>query len=150
MSVNEARSWLGSGYRAFWIDANTKYFFEVFAWAQDADGNLSDSFNGPDHSHSGYMDTYLELGLVGVTMLGVVLFSALFNLRRALNAGAVAIGSVFAAIITFVLIYAVTEKSILQQSEDLWFFFVTIYLLTVRETIFKKSPELHKPDARVS
>ena len=139
INVEAGRELLGSGYRAFWIDANTKYFFEFFAWAQSLDGTRSETFSGPDHAHSGYVDTYLQLGLVGVSVLAVTVFSAGINLRRALSKGILDIGFIFAVILGFVLVYAITEKSLLQQSEDLWLFFIFAYLALIKETLLRNT-----------
>ena len=135
IGLSTDRRWLGAGYRAFWIDANTKYFFEAFAWNTDIDGNRSDSFAGPEHAHSGYVDTLIELGRLGVAALALTIFWALATLRRALLRGNPQVGFIFAVILSFLLIYAITERSILQQSEDLWFFFTALFLYAARETL---------------
>ena len=132
INLNSERELLGSGYRAFWINSNTKYFFEFFAWGQGADGTRSDSFAGPEHAHSGYVDTYLELGLLGVTVLAIAILSALVALWQAVSRGNAKVGFIFAVILSFALVYAATERSILQQSEDLWFLFTVFYLFTVK------------------
>ena len=139
IGLSEDRRWLGAGYRAFWIDANTKYFFESFAWNQDIDGNRSDSFAGPEHAHSGYVDTLIELGRVGVTALALTIFWALKTLRSALVRGNPQVGFIFAVILSFLLIYAITERSILQQSEDLWFFFTALFFYATRETLLEEA-----------
>jgi O-antigen ligase len=136
---NAGREWLGSGFRAFWIGANTKYFFEVFYWNQNPDGTRSDSFAGPEHAHSGYVDTYIELGLLGVTALAVMVLSAIVVLWRAFRQGDPRVGFIFAVILSFLLVYATTERSILQHSEDLWFLVMLFYLLTVKETVLDRS-----------
>jgi exopolysaccharide production protein ExoQ len=141
MRANSEREWLGSGYRAFWIGTNTKYFFEVFAWRQSPDGTRSDSFAGPDHAHSGYVDTYLELGLLGVATFVIAIIWGIAMLWRALRDGNSKVGFIFAVILSFLLVYATTERSILQQSEDLWFLFVLFYLLTAKETM--RDGQLH-------
>ncbi len=138
IAVNHDRWLFGSGYRAFWIDANTKYFFESFAWSKDVDGNLSDSFSGPTHAHSGYVDIWLEFGLVGALLYGLVIVVALAVLSRALSRGAYAIGYMFALMMIFLHVYAVTARSILQQSEDVWFLFLFFYLLTIKESLITR------------
>jgi O-antigen ligase len=135
MAVNASREWLGSGYKAFWIDANTKYFFESFAWNQGPDGR-SDSFSGPDHAHSGYVDIYLELGLVGITALAATILSAFIRLWQTLSRDSLKVGFIFAVILSFLLVYAVTAKSILRQSEDLWFLFTLLYLLMIKDSFY--------------
>ena len=135
IGINEARQWLGSGFRAFWIDQNTLYFSETFWWGVDADGNRNMINHGPGHAHSGYVDTYLELGRLGVTLLALLLTSAIMMLRRRLSHGSDALGLMFSIVLSFLLIYAITERSILQQSEDLWFFFSMLYLYIVKDGV---------------
>jgi exopolysaccharide production protein ExoQ len=137
---NEARWLLGSGYRAFWIDENTKYFFTSFAWSKDAEGNLSESFAGPTHAHSGYVDTMLELGRVGMALyIFTILFAIGLLCRMLRQRGNEAFGLMFAVMLMFIHIYAITARSILQQSEDVWFFF-TVFFLFAAKTQIQSSP----------
>jgi len=135
LQLNEDRRLLGSGYRAFWIDDNTRYFFLTFAWNKGGEGERSDSFAGPTHAHSGYVDLILELGIVGLSLFAIVVFSALINLRRVLARQNLALGFIFAVIIVFLLIYAITARSFLQQAEGLWTLFAILYLLAIKETL---------------
>lgn len=138
MQINEDRPWLGSGYRSFWIDKNTLYFSDVFSWGQDADGVRSDTNRGPDHSHSGYLDTYLDLGVLGVGSLLLVIGSALTLARRRMIQGDEKLGLLFIVLLSFLLVYAITEQSILQQSGDLWFMFSMLYLYLVKAGVFRE------------
>jgi O-antigen ligase len=138
MGLNPDQSWLGSGYRAFWIDSNTKYFFEFFWWRLGPDGARSDTFAGPEHAHSGYIDTRLELGWLGIGMFALMICSALGQLRRVLVHGDLQVGFIFAVILSFLLIYAITERSILQRSEDLWFLFTALYLFLLKGAFERK------------
>ena len=79
--------WFGSGYRGFWNDKNTMYFFEFFAWKHTADGELSDSFSGPTHAHSGYVDLWLELGWIGVAVFAGVICSAFAKIAYCFRQG---------------------------------------------------------------
>jgi len=138
IGLNEGREWLGAGFRSFWIDSNTRYFFLSFAWNKDAEGNLSDTFSGPSHSHSGYVDLYVELGILGIVVAVVTLVSALVHLRKSLFLGNTRIGFLLAMILSFLLTYAITAKSILQQSEDLWFMVVAFYLFAVKQNVLSQ------------
>ena len=135
MHINETRQWLGSGYRAFWIDENTRYFFESFWWHPDPEGNQSDTFSGPSHAHSGYIDVYLELGMIGLTILALTIWSALAALPGVLRHNPVP-GFLLALLLAFLLIYATAEGAILQQSDDLWFLFVLFYLFLMKARVF--------------
>ena len=136
LAVNEDRRLLGSGYRSFWIDENTRYFFLSFAWNKDPDGERSDSFAGPTHAHSGYVDTILELGYVGFGVFCATILSALVALERTIRRGNLALGFMFASVLVFLLVYAVTARSILQQAEALWILFSVFYLFSIKETLF--------------
>jgi O-antigen ligase len=124
--------WLGAGYRSFWIDAHTKYFFETFAWNQDANGNLSDSYHGPDHSHSSYVDTFVELGFVGCGLLAVLMLSVFRRMKRAFRSDDVA-ALPFAAVSLYMIFYSLTERSFLQHTLDIWMLFMIFYFYTSME-----------------
>jgi exopolysaccharide production protein ExoQ len=137
IDINRDRSWLGSGYRAFWQDGNTFYFSDYFYWDRGLSGGL---FRGPDHSHSGYVDTYLDLGWLGVASLASVLGSALLLLRKCILQNNERLAIMFSVCLVFMLVYSITDKAILQQSEDLWFLFCLFYLFSVKESFnFKTS-----------
>ncbi len=136
---NEDRMWLGSGYRAFWIDDNTRYFFEFFAWHKGSEGERSDSYSGPSHSHSGYIDTLLDLGILGIAMLGVTLASGLVHLRRTLSYGNNEAGLIFAIVTSFLFTYAYAARSFLQHSEDLWFLFSVFFMFIVKEEVLSET-----------
>lgn len=133
IKINEDRTLLGSGYRTFWIDENTKYFFTSFSWYRsDEEDDNTTGFHGPTHAHSGYVDVYLELGLVGIACLALLIASALVTIKKAISSGADRAGLLFSIMVSFLLVYATAANSILQQSEDLWFLFSLFYLLAVR------------------
>lgn len=132
----DGRQILGAGYRAFWINHNTRYFFVSFAWHQTGNGHLSDSFSGPTHSHSGYVDLLVDLGYVGLSTFIVTVLSGFVILHRVIRRGGAAIGFIFAVILAFLLVYAVTARSILQQGEDLWVLFAVLYLYSIKESLF--------------
>jgi O-antigen ligase len=146
--ANESRQWLGSGYRTFWINENTKYFFESFLWLKDVDGELSEAAAGPSHAHSGYVDVYLELGVVGLAVLFAVVASIFVIIRSCISAGRDETAVIFSVLSAFLLIYAVAANSILEQSEDLWFLFTLFYLFSAKEYILATRPRAFSPQRR--
>jgi exopolysaccharide production protein ExoQ len=132
--------WFGSGYRGFWNDGNTQYFFEYFAWGRTLDGELSDSYTGPTHSHSGYVDLWLELGWVGTVLYAGVICSAFARIAYCFRARRFDVALCLSAVTWFLLAYAFTAKSIMQQSEDLWFLFLVFYLYAVRTQVEDEGP----------
>jgi O-antigen ligase len=134
IGLNEDRALLGSGYRTFWIDENTKYFFTSFTWHEDEEDTTT-GFHGPSHSHSGYVDTYVELGWIGVVCFALVIVSAFVVIRKAIACGASEAGLLFSLTMAFLLVYATAANSILQHSEDLWFLFSMFYLMATKEYV---------------
>lgn len=135
IDINRDRPWLGAGYRAFWIDANTLYFFEFFAWGALIDGAKSDSFSGPANGHSGYIDTYLEMGYVGVALLVAYIFAFINTIRKCFERGLSKVAHISSLTLFFVLTYSVTERIILQQTEGVWFIFMVMYLYSLKALI---------------
>ncbi len=147
LEANKDRRWLGSGYRAFWIDENTRYFFVAFAWNKGPEGERSDSFSGPTHAHSGYVDLILDVGLLGLSVFIATILAALAALRNAIRKGNLALGFIFAVITVFLLVYAVTARSILQQAEGLWLLFVILFLFSIKESLHTR-PQFIRSDVR--
>jgi O-antigen ligase len=59
--AGEENPWFGSGYRAFWLGPDVdKIRVYLTGWARM-----------PAHAHNGYLDTWLELGWVGLSLLVV-------------------------------------------------------------------------------
>lgn len=135
LAQNEDRRWLGSGYRAFWINKNTRYFFLTFAWNKGPEGDRSDTYAGPTHAHSGYVDLILELGLVGLGTFAVMISGGFLHLRHALARGSPRLSFIFAVIMVFLLVYAITARSVLQQAEGLWNLFCALYLFSIKESL---------------
>ena len=138
IAANEDRQWLGSGYRAFWIDQNTRYFFVTFAWNRGPEGDRSESFSGPTHAHSGFVDLILELGYVGLCVFVAVVLSAVVSLHRLLADGNMTFGFIFAVILMFLLVYSMTARAILQQAEELWVLFLLSYFFATKETLARR------------
>jgi len=134
ISTNADRQWLGSGFRAFWIDANTLYYSEFF-WMDTPDEGRSDTWRGPDHAHSGYVDQYLEFGWLGIGVLAATVLSALFRLKQVAARDDYQLGLAFASVMSFLLVYSTSERTFLQHSEDLWFLFCLFYLYAVKRSL---------------
>ena len=112
------RPWLGWGYQAFWNPLSARVL------------SIADSpsiLYVPFYSHSGLIETLLNLGLAGVLLLVLILVRA-FGAAFGLLGRAVGGQEVYAAF-TFVLCFLllnVTESSILDRDGILWMQFVLI------------------------
>jgi hypothetical protein len=85
------------------------------------------------------VDLLLELGVVGLSAFLILVVSALATLRRVIAIRSLTLGFIFAAIIVFLLVYAITARSLLQQSEALWSLFGLFYLFSIKETLPARS-----------
>ncbi len=65
--ILEKRLFLGHGYNAFWIEGGTRgHIWYLVGWETP-------------HSHNGFLDVWLDVGLVGVFALGLSLLQAFHN-----------------------------------------------------------------------
>ena len=103
---------LGVGYGSFWI-GNTHNLWEEHLW-------------GPTQGHNGYIDVYLELGVVGLLMLAAVIIGAFLGAldRMRANFGRGGQGMLHFAWLTVIVIHNVSESSYLRGTVDLWFIFL--------------------------
>jgi exopolysaccharide production protein ExoQ len=88
---------LGAGFESFWLGARAETLWALFRWH-------------PNQAHNGYLETYINLGAIGVILLGAWILAAF---RRASNslltdfdAGRFQMG-----LLTSVVVYNYTEAS---------------------------------------
>jgi O-antigen ligase len=118
----EGQNYFGTGYKTFWIDSMTWDFFyyNPYWGGENITGN----------GHSGYLDIYLELGIVGGVIFIVLLLSYVYKIIKCIYLGSINI-LVFISLPIFVfsMIYNVFETNYLSNRLDLlWFLFVIFYM----------------------
>ena len=59
----------GVGFETFWLGDRLKTLWEAYRWQ-------------PTQAHNGYLETYIQLGLVGLMLLGALLASTFMKIRR--------------------------------------------------------------------
>ncbi len=107
---------LGAGFRSFWVESNAStVFYNMFGSAGTSFGN----------GHNGYLDVWLELGLVGLGLLVLLMLQALGRVTRYIEVAGDSFGTFYGVLIIFVVIYSVAEKVIFEHSEITWVLFVT-------------------------
>jgi exopolysaccharide production protein ExoQ len=88
---------VGDGYSSFWLGERLGKMWSVYSWR-------------PTEAHSGYVETYLDLGVIGVLLLSAVIISAfrpaVAMLRRDFDQGVLRL-----AILTMAVLYNITESS---------------------------------------
>jgi len=104
---------IGTGYESFWLGDRLFTLWDKYWWH-------------PNESHNGYLDIYLELGLIGVILLvGFIIQSyskSIKTLKTDYNSGIFRVSS-----LGVVLLYNITEASFGGMSL-IWFVFILISL----------------------
>ncbi len=107
------RFWLGYGYNAFWT-----------GWSGLAGDVWAALSWEPPHSHNGFLDLWLDLGLVGLCLC---LFDIVLSLQRTIRAAAAPQGAVDLwglVFWTILLLSNVSESILLRQNSLFWVLYV--------------------------
>jgi len=89
---------IGAGFESFWLGKRLDTLWSMFWWK-------------PNEAHDGYLETYLNLGWIGIVLLAVILVigyrSVISALRRSTEEGVLRLAFLFTAIV-----YNCTESAI--------------------------------------
>jgi exopolysaccharide production protein ExoQ len=66
---------IGRGFESFWLGDRIRFLQDKYWW-------------GPTQAHNGYIEVYLNLGIVGVLLLSMVLIEAFWRIKRELFSAA--------------------------------------------------------------
>jgi exopolysaccharide production protein ExoQ len=110
------KPWLGYGYRAFW----------------QSQGEATEIWKAlgyePPHAHNGYLNTSLDLGLVGLGLFGVSLIVSYARSLQYLRLSRGVIGLFPILYVTFMFMYNHTESTIVEHNSIFWAEFVAMSL----------------------
>jgi exopolysaccharide production protein ExoQ len=113
------RPWLGYGFQAFWQDnGGGADIWKIVAYR-------------PPHSHNGYLNMALDLGLVGLMLFLLSLAVSYVQSIRCLQRQKGIIGLFPILYVTFMFMYNHTENTIVEHSSIYWAGFVSICLSLV-------------------
>lgn len=115
---------LGRGFGSFWIGNLSHNLWEKFTWL-------------PTQAHNGYIDVFLELGLVGLFLLISAILLAYKSILKVIadDFGYASLRLVF---FLMVLVHNFTESSFLRGGSFLWFVFL---LFAINPSINKRNGE---------
>jgi O-antigen ligase len=88
---------LGAGFESFWLGQRLDVLWEKWWWQ-------------PNQAHNGYIETYVNLGIVGVLLLGAWIVSALRKADRSLERDVIP-GMFRIALLIVILAYNYTEAA---------------------------------------
>jgi exopolysaccharide production protein ExoQ len=111
--IASAHPILGVGYGSFWI-GNTRGLWDKHIW-------------GPTQGHNGYIDVYVELGIVGLFIFGGLILS---TYRNILNEFKLKFDSAAfrLTLLVILLCHNLTESSFLRGTVSMWFLFLLVVL----------------------
>jgi exopolysaccharide production protein ExoQ len=101
-------AWVGAGYENFWIGERLQIFNRLLG--------------GLNQAHNGYIEIYLNLGWVGLVLLGAIIVAGYRNVMRALRTSPET-GRLKLAFFLICLVYNFTEASFKMES-PVWIFFL--------------------------
>ncbi len=102
---------LGTGFESFWLGDRYAYFYEKY-------------YFHPNQAHSGYIDLYINLGILGIIFLSIVLLKAYRNTMGEIERN-FSFGRYRIAFFAIVLIYNITEAAF-KGLHPMWFSFLLL------------------------
>jgi O-antigen ligase len=60
---------IGTGYESFWLGDRIAYFWDKYWWR-------------PNQAHNGYIELYLNIGFLGLTLLATLIIAAVRNIKK--------------------------------------------------------------------
>lgn len=111
---------LGTGYDSFWLGQRQAMIASREGWI-------------PNEAHNGYLEVYLQLGLVGLFMMAGVLTSAYRKIRKVMTFD-FDYGRVRLSLLIMFLLYNITESSV-KGDHLMWF----VFLLTALDCLWQSS-----------
>lgn len=124
---------LGVGMGAFWVGQIGYEMYPLDNWS-----SVTPQWR-PNEGHNGYLDVYVELGVIGVALLlpviGSAFAGALDDVQREFERGSLRL-----ALLVSIVLNNLTESSFLKGTHSLWFVFllVTVNIPTVHYRLHKQ------------
>jgi exopolysaccharide production protein ExoQ len=124
---------LGAGFRSFWTPEGASYVYARL-WAVIGNG------------HNGYLDVWLELGFIGLGLFVVMFVTAVSRSYSRLIRSTDIVGLFYALVMIYAVIYSLTEKFLLEQSELTWMLIMVSLIYLTPRRIFVVRTERIAPD----
>jgi len=104
--------WIGAGYGGFWSPRVLTMMHSMFSW-------------GPAQSHNGYVETYAQLGIIGLILLALVILSAVRGAIRACFYN-FDFGRWRIVLLLCALVHNIAEAGIPRPTHFVWFTFLLV------------------------
>ena len=110
---------LGVGFGAFWVGHVGYNMYPLPNWSSKTPEWR------PGEGHNGYIDVYVDLGVIGAVLVLIVIGSALAGALDDLQSR-FEVGSLRLVLLLSILINNMTESSLLNGTQSLWFLFLLV------------------------
>jgi len=115
--MGSKRYFFGSGYDSFWLGDTMKYLWEIFIWK-------------PTQPHNGYIDIFLNLGIVGLIIFIILLFGTYRKIEN-IFINDFFYGRLLITFFVVILIYNITE-ALFMPAGIISFLFLSIIMVIPR------------------
>jgi exopolysaccharide production protein ExoQ len=123
---------LGVGFGAFWVGPIGYDLYPLSNWSKVTPGWR------PNQGHNGYLDVYVELGLVGIMLLSGVIVTAFKHVLKQMTTD-FDYAKLRVVYLIIILLNNITESSFLKGTHSLWFLFL-LFAINVRSVSHSTSP----------
>jgi O-antigen ligase len=113
----------GTGFESFWLGERLEKIWKVYWWH-------------PNESHNGYIEVYLNLGIVGLGLLGTLIFTGYGRVVKSLKRDAES-GSLRLAFLVIAVTYNFTEAAF-KSMHPVWIFLL-VAIAAVPPSLAKKT-----------
>lgn len=128
------RPWLGFGYSAFWAVPEERYGVVVNTWYGSAATARTSLYAGAGHAHSGWMDLFLSLGIIGLLLFIISFLNVLWNaVQLVVITKKIEYFWVLSFITFFVLLNITITITILASRHIFWIMYIAMALSTSLE-----------------
>lgn len=112
---------LGVGFGAFWVGTIGYDLYPLPNWSRKT------PWWRPEQGHNGFIDTYVDLGVVGVGLLGIIIGIGFVTAYNDLQDN-FQYGSLRIALLLSIVMDNLTETSLLKGTHAFWFLFLLLAL----------------------
>lgn len=113
---------LGAGYGGFWTPQMLEYFLEISIY-----GSVPEA-------HNGYLEVFLNLGIVGLIFLGTIIWKAMSAAWRNLEYDFES-SRIRLIILAMILVHNIAEASFQRDNNAVWFTFLMLVLTPPASTL---------------
>ena len=121
-SVGSNQMFFGMGFQSFWADDSLyrSLIWQMTGWFMQS-------------AHNGYIDIWLSLGLVGLSLLLFLLISAAIHIVRGVRQGYQAFYTFMLMLLASIVTADFAQSGLMQYNDTIWIMFMVCYVIACRD-----------------